>query len=511
MIYTDEIILFPEEINNENIIKSKVAKKLNINFSKINNIEFVRKSIDARKNQVKFLVKINVYTDSDILDRKNEYKIEYKKANEKKPVIIVGSGPAGLFAALGLLEKGIKPIIIERGNEVRQRKRDIANILRNNTLNPESNYCFGEGGAGTFSDGKLYTRSSKRGDVGKMLITLFNHGANESILFESHPHIGTDKLPGIIENIRKTIINFGGEFYFNHKLEDLLVENSQIKGVIASGKEFISDKVILATGHSAKDVYKLLDNNNIIIEAKPFAMGVRIEHPQHLINEIQYPKNSKYEILPAATYSLVNNFENRGTYSFCMCPGGYIVPSSTNERELVVNGMSPSKRNSPFANSGIVVEIKESDLDMDNKFSGLEFQENIEKLAYINGGSGLIAPAQRLTDFLKNKISHSLPECSYIPGIISSPMHFWLPEVVIKNLQIAFKNFDNKMKGFLTNEAIIVGVESRTSSSIRIPRNNETYEHVQIKGLFPCGEGAGYAGGIISCAIDGDNLAKVIS
>lgn len=505
---TTDIILSPKEASDFKAIKKLLSKKLAIDEEAILKFDLVKKSLDARNGKVNFQVRINVYTDKESIPL-NE-KLIYKSAGNKN-VLIIGAGPAGLFAALRLLEAGIKPIIIERGKDVHNRKKDIALLNRNVGLNKDSNYCFGEGGAGTFSDGKLYTRSSKRGDVGKILKIFTTHGAKNEILYESHPHIGSDKLPKIIENIRTTILNNGGEFHFDSKVTDFVLKDNKIQGVIVNDtNEFIADNVILAAGHSARDIYELLHKRNVKIEAKPFALGIRIEHPQELINEIQYGKNYNPEYLPNAIYSLVNNYNNRGTYSFCMCPGGFIVPASTESDEMVVNGMSPASRNTPYANSGIVVELKLTDFESTDSFSGLKYQNEVEKIAFVNGGKRFVAPAQRLTDFIKGKLSADLPENSYIPGVVSSPIHFWLPEIISSNLKQAFFAFDKKMRGYLTNEAIILGVESRTSSAIRIPRNKESYEHIEINGLYPCGEGAGYAGGIVSSAIDGDNVAQKI-
>ncbi len=413
-----------------------------------------------------------------------------------------------------MIEKGLKPVIFERGKDVSARKKDIQALNTNKAVNPDSNYCYGEGGAGTFSDGKLYTRSKKRGDVKRILDILKYHGAKKDILSDAHPHIGTNKLPGIIVKIRETIEEAGGEIHFDSRVEDLIIERDEVKGIITqNGDKVFGKAVILATGHSAKDIFEILHRKNILIEAKPFAMGVRVEHPQDLIDSIQYTCKIRSDYLPAAAYSLVSQVKGRGVYSFCMCPGGFIVPASTAPGEMVVNGMSPSKRNSKFANSGMVVEIKVEDFPETEKYgalAGLKYQESLEKLAFVNGGNGLVAPAQRLHDFVNGKVSPFLPDTSYYPGVVSSPMHFWLPEDISKRLQKAFKTFGKRMKGFLTNEALIVGVESRTSSPVRIPRDKETLQHPQIKNLYPCGEGAGYAGGIISAAVDGERCADMV-
>jgi uncharacterized FAD-dependent dehydrogenase len=504
------LILAPQEIDNKNIILAKIAEKTRIPLDDIKNFRFIRKSIDARKT-VKFNVDVEFILTNEIFDD-HSYSFDFKEITSSKHIIIVGAGPAGYFAALECLLLGIKPIILERGKSIDDRKFDIANLNKNHILNPESNYLFGEGGAGTYSDGKLFTRSKKRGDNSKILQLLHLFGANENILFEAHPHIGTDKLPQIMKNIRKKIIDCGGEIYFNTKLTSLVINNNSITAVKTDkGDTFNTNFVVLATGHSARDVFYLLNNQGIILRNKSFAMGVRVEHPQELINSIQY-KKSKNNNLPSASYSLVNQVDERGVYSFCMCPGGIIVNSSTENNQIVVNGMSNSYRNSSYANSGIVVEIRDKDMiNYSNNliFSGLEMQRGLEELAFLNSASGLKAPAQRLPDFVRGKISANLPECSYISGIISSPLHFWLPDFIAQRLQKAFKMFDKKMHGFLTNDAIAVGVETRTSSPIKILRNDD-FCSVSIDGLYPCGEGAGYAGGIVSSAIDGQNAVQKI-
>ena len=448
-------------------------------------------------------------------------------------VLVIGAGPAGLFAALQLIENGYKPIIIERGKDVKSRRRDLAAINKEQIVNPHSNYCFGEGGAGTYSDGKLYTRSTKRGDINKVLELFVAHGADDNILIEAHPHIGTNRLPKIIEAMRQTIVDAGGEVHFNKHLTDLIVKNNQIQGIrctqlqTGSTQEYLSDNLILATGHSARDIFELLHSKNILIEAKTFAMGVRVEHPQTLIDSLQYhcsmnEVEHKRDFLPAASYSLVHQALGRGVYSFCMCPGGIIAPCATAPGEVVTNGWSPSKRNNPYANSGIVVTTEAIDLIDYQQFgplAGLRYQQDLEKMAWQAGGGhvannsliGQIAPAQRLQDFVSNTLSSSLPKVSYQPGIQSAPLHSLLPEAIGKRLQIGFQEFGKKMRGYLSNEAVIVGVESRTSSPVRIPRDNETLQHPQIKGLYPCGEGAGYAGGIVSAAIDGQKCANKIA
>jgi uncharacterized protein len=509
MIKEIQLITNPQTAAEEDLLKHEAAKRLNIAPNDIQYIRINKKSIDARSRDVKINLSLQVFIGE--LPQKNYFSFHYRDVSDKIPVHIIGTGPAGLFAALKLIELGLKPILLERGTDVSSRKRDIALISREHTINPESNYCFGEGGAGTFSDGKLYTRSTKRGDNSRILQIFHLHGADENILYESHPHIGTDKLPEIIKNIRKTILDCGGEMHFNSRVDSIIVESDQIRSVILkNGTKLDIKALILATGHSARDIYDMLHSQNIELEVKTFAMGVRVEHPQELIDSIQYHRKDRGKYLPAASYNLVNQVNDRGVYSFCMCPGGYIVPSATSPDEVVVNGMSASRRHTPFANSGIVVEIRPEDLPDYSKngvLAGLNFQMHLEHLAKQNGGHGQHAPAQRLGDFVKSRISGTLPESSYTPGLIASPLHLWLPEQIGKRLQQGFMAFDKKMHGFLTNEAYIAGVESRTSSPVRIPRNPETMQHIRVKGLFPCGEGAGYAGGIASSAMDGENAA----
>lgn len=507
------IILNPEVAATEDLFKTAIAKKINQKISEIKHIEVLKRSIDARNKPVKIVMRANVWLNNEKYEPR-KFELHLQDVSNKPEVIVVGAGPAGLFAALKLIERGFKPIVIERGQEVGERKKDIAQINRNNGINAESNYCFGEGGAGTFSDGKLYTRSKKRGSTQYILDILKFHGADEKILTEAHPHIGTNKLPGIIENIRKSIISAGGEFYFNTKVSDFIVENQTIKGVVDhNGQKYTGVAVILATGHSARDIYYLLNEKNILLEAKSFAMGVRVEHSQNLIDRVQYKTNNRGKYLPAAEYKLVTQAQGRGVYSFCMCPGGFIVPAATAKNEVVVNGMSPSMRNSKFANSGLVVEIRVEDFPNIKKYgvlSGLKFQEEIEKLAYNHGSQNVVAPAQTIADFVAGKISAKLPETSYNPGVVSSDMHNWLPKNISERLRKGFLDFDKKIKGFVSQDALMLGVESRTSSPVRIPRDNETLEHPQIKKLYPCGEGAGFAGGIVSAAIDGIRCAEKV-
>ncbi len=480
----------------------------------ISSVRIIKRSVDARKKDIRVILSVEVFTNEQ---PSNPLIKPFNPVNVsgKKEVLITGAGPAGLFAALRLIELGLKPVIIERGRDISPRKRDIAGITRNQIVDPDSNYCFGIGGAGTFSDGKLYTRSKKRGDNSRVLELLVFHGAPENILYESHPHLGTDKLPAIINNIRNSIIDAGGIILLEKRVTDLLTDGKQIKGLNVSGSEkYFSSDVILATGHSSTDIYNILNDNKIRLEVKPFAMGVRVEHPQELIDRIQYHGNSRGEFLPAASYNLVRQVEGRGVYSFCMCPGGFIVPSATAQEEIVVNGMSPSGRNSPYANSGIVVEIRPEDsaaYSGSGVMSGLLFRKELERNAWIEGGRTQRAPAQRLIDFVNGRVSSSLPKASYFPGITSSPIHEWLPDFIAGRLRAGFRQFGNIMKGYLTNDAVVLGVESRTSSPVRIPRNPDTLEHVEISGLYPCGEGAGYAGGIVSSAVDGMLAAEALA
>jgi uncharacterized FAD-dependent dehydrogenase len=512
--FTLQLILSPEQAHNPQLLQQQVAEKLQIeDAERITRLRILKKSIDSRGGRPKVNISVEVYVDEQP-PKEDLKQFSFQNVAEKTPVIIVGAGPAGLFAGLRLVELGYKPVILERGKDVHKRKIDIAQLNRNKEFNTESNYCFGEGGAGTFSDGKLHTRSRKKGDVQRIFQLFHYHGAGEEILYEAHPHIGSDKLPQVIENITKTIRQNGGEVHFEQKLTKLLIENGEITGCeTASGDVFSARALILASGHSAHDVYELLQKQNIPMESKGFAMGVRVEHKQTLIDSIQYHSRERGEFLPPATYNLVEQVDERGVYSFCMCPGGHIVPAGSDGNHLVVNGMSVSKRNSPYANSGIVVEIRPEDIPEDFRqygaLAGLKFQQYVENLAWKNnGGMGQKAPAQRLRDFVDGRLSADLPECSYLPGLISSPLHFWLPDFISNRLRAGFKKFDRKMRGFLTNDAVVVGVETRSSSAVRIPRDKESGQHPSIKGLFPCGEGSGYSGGISSSAIDGENMAE---
>lgn len=503
----------PKEASSTESIKQIVASQLEIHISEIKAVRIVKRSIDARQRNIFVNLTLIVYIEESEPETQFE-KIEYKNISEAPQAIVVGCGPAGLFAALRLIELGIRPIVVERGKNVRNRKKDIAQISKNNVVNPESNYCFGEGGAGAYSDGKLYTRSKKRGNVDKILRILCQYGASTDILIDAHPHIGTDKLPGIIERMRMQIEESGGEVHFETRMDKLIIKNNSVKGIETNTGKIFVGKVILATGHSARDVYSMLHEQKIKIEAKGFAIGIRIEHSSHLIDQIQYHNpEGRGEYLPAAEYNFVVQSAGRGVYSFCMCPGGVIVPIASNEKQVVVNGMSASNRVSKWSNSGIVVEIHPEDLPEYSKYEDLcmmKYQEDIEELTWIKGGKTQTAPAQRLVDFVKNKKSNDLPNSSYSAGIVSSALHEWLPEFIRTRLQDAFEQIGKRYKGFLTNDAIIIAIESRTSSPIRITRDKENLEHIEIKGLYPCGEGAGYAGGIVSAAMDGERCAEAL-
>jgi uncharacterized FAD-dependent dehydrogenase len=505
----------PEIAHNELLLNEHVAKLMQISSKEIQKVVVVKRSIDARQKAIKFNIKANVFLKSEkFIPQKIELP-DYKNVSNKQEVIVVGAGPAGLFAALQLIELGLKPIVIERGKDVRGRRRDLKAINRDGIVNEDSNYCFGEGGAGTYSDGKLYTRSKKRGDVDRILQLLVGFGATPEILVEAHPHIGTNKLPQIIQDIREKIIECGGQVLFETRVTDFLIKNNEIQGVqLQNGDKVYSNKVILATGHSARDIFELLDRKKIFIEAKPFALGVRAEHPQQLIDKIQYSCDYRGEYLPPAPYSIVKQINGRGMYSFCMCPGGVIAPCATSPGEVVTNGWSPSKRDQVTANSGIVVELKLEDFKPFAKFgalAGMEFQKAIEQKAWQLAGSTQKVPAQRMIDFTQNKVSADIPKTSYVPGTTSVEMGQVFPGFLSQIMREGFKEFGKTMRGYLTNDAILHAPESRTSSPVRIPRDNETLEHLQIKGLYPCGEGAGYAGGIISAAIDGEKCAIKIA
>ena len=508
----------PNEAFHQLFLKEIIAQECGKKQKEITGFHILRRSIDARSRQVYYTMNVLVFINEPIQPTEN-IEFIYQNVANKKQAIIIGAGPAGLFAALRLVELGIKPIIVERGKDVRERRRDLAKINREGEVNPESNYCFGEGGAGTYSDGKLYTRSSKRGDVKRILHRLVKHGATAEILVDTHPHIGTNHLPQIISDIRNKIMDCGGEVHFNKKLTDFILDNNTIKGIkCQDGSSIEADAVILATGHSARDIFELLAQKNILIEAKPFALGVRIEHPQHIIDEQQYHCEKRDDNLPPASYSLVEQVNGKGVFSFCMCPGGIIAAAATSPNEIVVNGWSPSRRNNPFANSGMVVQVDKLQIedcklqiDTNSPLAFLQFQKSVEQKCFEIGGGKLVAPAQRMVDFTNNKISNTLPECSYQPGLKSIDLRTTLPPFVTESLQGAFKQWSKKMKNYYTNEAVLVATESRTSSPVRIPRDKITHQHPQIKGLFPCGEGAGYAGGIVSAAMDGENCADAIA
>jgi hypothetical protein len=504
------ITLKEEEINNILVLKSAI--KLDLDKKDITGVKILRKSIDARKPKIIFNYKVAVYI-KEPLPETSAYQFNYKDVSKEKPIHIIGFGPAGMYAALRCIELGFKPIVLERGKNVKDRRRDLKAINQDHFVNEDSNYCFGEGGAGTYSDGKLYTRSLKRGDVRRIFENLVFHGATDQILIDAHPHIGTNKLPKVVQNIRETILKYGGEIHFETRVTDFIIKNNKIQAIQLNGNDELTvDKVILATGHSARDIFYLLHEKQIALEAKSFAMGVRVEHPQHIIDSIQYHcSGMRDKLLPAASYGLVQQVNDRGVYSFCMCPGGFIVPAATANGEVVVNGMSPSKRNNLYANSGIVVEIDvNKDLPKYEQFGalkGLEYQKNLETLAFTSGGRSQAAPAQRLTDFVEGKLSSDLNSTSYQPGINSAPLHSLLPKFIGSRLRKGFQAFGEKMKGYYTEEANIVGVESRTSSPVSIPRT-ETLSHPQITNLYPCGEGGGYAGGIVSAAMDGERCAE---
>ena len=505
----------PEVAHNAVLLSEHAAKLFHVPTKEIQRVIVLKRSIDARQKAIKFNIKASVYfKEEDYIDQKIALP-EYKNVANSQEVIIVGAGPAGLFAALQLIELGLKPIIIERGKDVRGRRRDLKAINVDHIVNEDSNYCFGEGGAGTYSDGKLYTRSKKRGDVDRILQLLVGFGATPDILVEAHPHIGTNKLPQIIQDIREKIIECGGQVLFETRVTDFNIKNNEIQGVITqNGETIAANKVILATGHSARDIFELLDKKKVFIEAKPFALGVRAEHPQELIDSIQYSCDFRGEYLPPAPYSIVKQISGRGMYSFCMCPGGVIAPCATSQGEVVTNGWSPSKRDQNTANSGIVVELKLEDFKPFAKFgalAGMEFQKSIEQKAYHLAGQTQKVPAQRMVDFTQNKISANIPKTSYVPGTTSVEMGQVFPGFLSQILREGFLEFGKSMRGYMTNEAILHAPESRTSSPVRIPRDSETLEHVQIKGLYPCGEGAGYAGGIISAAIDGEKCALKIA
>ena len=507
MINEYQIRVKPEIAAQEDRLKAYLADEAGIDLRTIFGVRILKRSIDARQRQIFVNLKVRVYINEQPTD--DEYvHTDYPNVEGKPQVIVVGAGPGGLFAALRLIELGLRPIVLERGKNVHDRKKDLANISRTQQVDCESNYCFGEGGAGAYSDGKLYTRSKKRGNIEKILNVFCQHGASTAILADAHPHIGTDRLPKVIEAMRNTIINSGGEVRFQTKMTQLILKGDTIVGCIAD-KEY-RGPVILATGHSARDVYRYLSAANIEIEAKGIAVGVRLEHPSHLIDQIQYHnKQGRGRWLPAAEYSMVTQVDGRGVYSFCMCPGGFVIPAATDKEQIVVNGMSPASRGTAWSNSGMVVEIRPEDVEGEEVLKVMRFQVELERMCWQQGNMKQTAPAQRMTDFVNGKLSYDLPKSSYAPGLISSPLHFWLPKMISHRLQQGFKAFGKNAHGFLTNEAVMIAVETRTSSPVRIVRDRETLQHVRIQGLFPCGEGAGYAGGIVSAGVDGERCAEM--
>ena len=514
MVKAIELSLLPAEAADESIVRSRAIQKSRFDNGEVKSVRLLRRSIDARGKRPVVRLKVEVYAregyqpEPALLD-------SFRDVSAAPAAIIIGAGPAGYFAALEMIELGIKPIIFDRGKDVRSRRRDLRAIQQFGEVNPHSNYCFGEGGAGTYSDGKLYTRSHKRGNIEKALRLLAEHGANPDILVDAHPHIGSNKLPKIVANIRETILQYGGEVHFDSQLTGFILSDGKMLGVVINGEEeHLADAVVLATGHSARDVYRLLHEQGIRLEAKPFALGVRIEHPQMLIDRIQYNQSPREAHLPASSYRLACQADGRGVFSFCMCPGGLVVPAATAPGEIVVNGMSMSRRDSAYANSGTVVAVELEDLQSFSDygvFAGLEFQRRVEQQLFAAGDGSQRAPALRLTDFVEGRISDNLPGSSYIPGLYPAPLHELLPEGIYRRLKAAVKVFGKKMKGYFTEEANVIGTESRTSAPVRIPRDRETYMHVDVSGFFPAGEGAGYAGGIISAAMDGQNVARAVA
>ena len=540
MIEEYQIRILPEQAASEEGIKRYLSKEKEIDVRTLNQVRVLKRSIDARQRTIYVNLKVRAYINEFAQD--DQYiHTEYPDVSSRPRVVVVGEGPGGLFASLRLIELGYRPVVLERGKDVRERKKDLSNITKTQKVDAESNYCFGEGGAGAYSDGKLYTRSKKRGSVDKILNVFCQHGANTNILADAHPHIGTDKLPRVIENMRNTILQCGGEVHFQTKMTSFIIDGDKVIGVEAvnlqtGAEETYRGPVILATGHSARDVYRYLAASRIEIEAKGIAVGVRLEHPAHLIDQIQYHnKNGRGKYLPAAEYSFVTQVDGRGVYSFCMCPGGFVIPAATGPQQLVVNGMSPSNRGTAWSNSGMVVEthpedvasfvqehqaILQSDaslsssseeevLSPDSPLTMMHFQQIVEKQCWQQGNMKQTAPAQRMADFVNNRLSYDLPKSSYAPGLISSPLHFWMPSFVSKRLQEGFKTFGKNAHGFLTNEATLIAMETRTSSPVRILRDRDTLQHVRLQGLFPCGEGAGYAGGIVSAGVDGERCAEM--
>ncbi len=514
MIEEYRIRVLPQVAANEQAVKTYIAEEKGIDARTINAIRIIKRSIDARQRTIFVNLKVRTYINEIPVDDRYTETV-YGDVSDAKRVVVVGEGPGGLFASLRLIELGLRPIVVERGKDVHERKKDLAQISKTQGVNNESNYCFGEGGAGAYSDGKLYTRSKKRGSTEKILNVFCQHGASTDILADAHPHIGTDRLPRVIENMRNTIIRCGGEVHHQTKMTRLLIEGDTVIGIeavdLVNGQELtFRGPVILATGHSARDVYRYLSGANIELEAKGLAVGVRLEHPSALIDSIQYHnKNGRGKYLPAAEYSFVTQVEGRGVYSFCMCPGGFVIPAATDKKQIVVNGMSPSNRGGQWSNSGMVVETRPEDIPGDDPLRMMSWQEQMEQDCWQQGNMKQTAPAQRMSDFVNSRLSYDLPRSSYSPGLISSPLHFWMPKFVTTRLQQGFRNFGKMSHGFLTNEAVMIGVETRTSSPVRILRSPETLMHIRLNGLFPCGEGAGYAGGIVSAGIDGERCAEM--
>lgn len=507
MIQELQLRVLPQVAADSDNLRKYISDEHGIALSALKGVRILKRSVDARQRTIFINLKVRLYINE--LPSDDEYvHTEYHDVSSRPQVIVVGAGPGGLFAALRLIELGYRPIVLERGKDVHERKKDLASISRTQQVDPESNYCFGEGGAGAYSDGKLYTRSKKRGSTEKILNVFCQHGASTSILADAHPHIGTDRLPQVIESIRKTILCCGGEVHFQTKMTQLLMKGDRVVGCVA-GKEFLGP-VILATGHSARDVYKYLSQSKVELEPKGIAVGVRLEHPAQLIDQIQYHrKEGRGQWLPAAEYAFVTQVEGRGVYSFCMCPGGFVIPAATGAEQVVVNGMSPANRGTKWSNSGMVVELRPEDIGGNDVLRVLRYQEELERVCWQQANMKQTAPAQRMADFVNGRLSYDLPRSSYAPGILSSPLHFWLPKAVSSRLQQGFRTFGKQAHGFLTNEAVMIGVETRTSSPIRIVRDVDTLQHVRLRGLFPCGEGAGYAGGIVSAGVDGERCADM--
>ena len=513
-----QLRVLPQVAASADKLRKYIAEEQGLALGALKAVRILKRSIDARQRTIFVNLKVRVYVNE--LPTEDEFEhVDYQDVSNKPQVIVVGAGPGGLFAALRLIELGLRPIVLERGKDVHERKKDLANISRTQQVDGESNYCFGEGGAGAYSDGKLYTRSKKRGNTEKILRVFCQHGASTNILADAHPHIGTDRLPQVIEAMRNTIIRCGGEVHFQTKMTELIMKGQQVIGCVANEKEFLGP-VILATGHSARDVYRYLNEAKIHLEAKGIAVGVRLEHPSQLIDQIQYHrKEGRGQWLPAAEYAFVTQADGRGVYSFCMCPGGFVIPAATGPEQIVVNGMSPANRGTQWSNSGMVVEVRPEDLESgkygvkSEKFapalSMMYFQEELERMCWQQGNMKQTAPAQRMADFVNGRLSYDLPRSSYAPGLVSSPLHFWMPKPITSRLQQGFKTFGKQAHGFLTNEAVMIAMETRTSSPVRIVRDNETLMHVQVEGLFPCGEGAGYAGGIVSAGVDGERCAEM--